>query len=213
MAPQVQAPQVQQVSTVADPLNVMNKMHQEMLTCMHNDAVQNRYMQAITILPKLYGDKGRSQISAYFRNFEAITYSWSSLRRATLLSTRLEGSARLLFEAATEEAQQDYESLKEAITLGNANTTSLRTLAQNQLMEGLKPGRNESIMEYGRRDLRVTRDSFLPNTPEEVIEDQAMGHFLKHIGDINIMNHLAWNRSELSYSQFAREERAHVQDP
>ena len=189
-------------SSEIDPLQAIFKMHQDMMQVTHNDNVLNRYMQAITTLPKLYGDEGRTHINSYFRNFEAITYGWSSKRQATLLSTRLEGPARNRYEAATEEEQQSYESLKEAIILGDASTMSLRTLAQNQLMEGLKPGRNESIMDYGRRVLRVTRDSFLPNTPEEVVEDQAMGHFLKHIGDVNIMNHLAWNRNDLTYREF-----------
>ena len=126
-------------------------MHENLLTVMHNDSIQNRYMQAITTLPKLYSDEGRTQVNAYFRNFEAITYHWSSKRQATLLSTRLEGPARNRFEAATEEVQQCYESLKEAILRDDANSTSLRTQAQNMLMEGIKPGRNESILDYGRR--------------------------------------------------------------
>jgi hypothetical protein len=88
------------------------------------------------------------------------------------------------------------------ILKSSANTVSIRTRAQNELMAGVRPKPNEDLMSYGRRVLRVTRDSMLPGTPEETVEDLAIGHFLKNVGDPLIHNALALRRNELNYRQF-----------
>jgi len=82
----------------------------------------------------------------------------SNSRRASLLRS-LEGSAKHLVEGASDEAKQDYEAMEHAITQENAYSTIHRIRAQNQLMNGLKPGQNEPLLNYGKRGLRVTRES------------------------------------------------------
>ena len=114
---------------------------------------------------------------------ELSTHSWSSMRQADLLSPHLEGPARLTFESLGPGEQRDYDSIKAAILKSNANTSANRAKAQSELMRGMRQGDRESLLDFGFRVLRTTRDSMLPGTPEETVEDVATGHLLNGLRD------------------------------
>ena len=127
-----------------------------------------------------------------------MTYGWTSDYRANLLATHLIGPAKLTYESLSPDQRQDYDTIKAYITNSNANTEYIRAKAHNDVMSGIRPRSNENILDYGLRVLKTIRDSMLPNTPEDVVEDIAKGH-LRYINDSMIHSSLAIQKSQLSF--------------
>ena len=143
---------------------------------LYEGSKQQAFMQAHALLKPLHGNEGRSKIESYFRTFEAMTRGWSSERQADLLTPHLESQARLAYESLGANQQLDYDTIKEAIIHGRANTSSFRIEAQIELKR-LRQNPGESLLDFGLRVLQLTRDSMLPETPEEIVEDQAWATF------------------------------------
>ena len=82
------------------PLQTMPEITtNQLLFMMHTSQRETRFMQASALLKSLRGDEGRTQVEAYFRNFESMTYGWSQDYRAHLLATHLIGPAKLAYES------------------------------------------------------------------------------------------------------------------
>lgn len=158
-------------------------------------------MQATTLLKSLYGNEGRTKVTAYFRHFESITYNWSDRRRAYLIADHLEGDAQNTFESLGPAQQESYEMIKAAILTSSANAYSLRSRAQNEVVNGIQQRRGESLMSYGRRVLSTVRDSMLPDTPKEQVEDTAACQLLHHIKDPMIHKILVLQRPNSTFHQ------------
>ena len=193
--PQRQVQSVTQSASTAqvDMINFLELYHQE--------AAESRFMQATSLLKTLYGSEGRSRVTAYFRHFESITYNWSSRRRAYLISNHLEGAARLAFDALGPSQQEDYEMIKAAILSNNANTHSLRSHALQEVFAGIRQKQGESLMTYGLRVLSTVRDSMLPDTSEEQVEDMAASHFLQYMRDPTIHKILILHKPSLTFHE------------
>lgn len=158
-----------------------------------------QFAQLQTSLQKLSGTEGRSKVKAYFDSFEAVTVGWSSERRAILLSTKLVGQARVIFDGLPDCYQHDYFRIKSAISQNNTSIGYLRVSAQNQLLAGLTPNSNENLREFGMRVLGIVRDSLKAETPESSVEDLAVSIFLKGIKDRTIYTSIALLRDSVNY--------------
>ena len=168
---------------------------------LYEGAKQQSFMQAHSLMKPLYGNEGRSKVESYFRMFESMTHGWGSRRQANLLAPHLEGQARLSWESLGIDQQQDYDTIKHTILNSTANTSSLRAKAQSELMRGMRQGYKETLLNFGLRILRTTRDSMLPETPEDTIEDVAAGHLLNSLTDPTIHSSLALLKDQLSYHE------------
>ena len=160
---------------------------------------QGHYLTVMSSLSILHGDEGPSRIAAYFRNFENITAGWDSYFKANLIATRLQGQARLLYDALGEDEQMSYEIVKDSVLNGGASADSLRAQALSQLSRRLVQGPNESFLNFGKRLLRVTRDSLLPGTPEASVQDLASWHLMSYIPDSTVRGAVAAMRGQYDY--------------
>ena len=173
----------------------------QLLYVFHEDSIQNRFMQASSLLKPLNGNEGRTLTEAYFSNFEAITYGWSDTRRAALLATHLVDQAKLTYASLSDRDRKSYETVKEYIIQRYTNTNAVRTRAQNEVLAGIRQLPKESLLDWGLRILRTVRDSVMPGVPEEAIEDMAATHLLRYIGDPLIYSSLLPNRQNMTYHQ------------
>jgi len=71
---------------------------------------RDQYLRAMQDIPMINGDEGRSFLSTYFRTFEDTTALWDDRLRASLLSSRLHGPAKLQFDALSVDAQTSFAS-------------------------------------------------------------------------------------------------------
>ncbi len=131
----------------------------ECLKMMKQAAEGQRFAAVVNTVESLRGTEGRSQIAAYFSNFESMTRGWSSEQRADFLSTRLLERAKTIYDSLNRIQQSDYAFIKDRLLNTNASTTFIRLTAQNELMNGVRPKEGESIYDYGLRILQVTRDA------------------------------------------------------
>jgi hypothetical protein len=160
---------------------------------------QGQYLTVMNSLPFLYGDEGPSRIAAYFRNFENITAGWDSYSKASLIASRLQNQARLLFDALGEDEQMSYERVKDSVLNGGASADSLRAKALSQLSRRLVQRDNESFLAFGKRLLSVTRDSLLPGTPEASVHDLASWHLMSYVRDPTVRGAVAAMRGQCDY--------------
>jgi len=162
---------------------------------------RDQYLRAMQNIPMINGDEGRSFLSTYFRTFEDTTALWDDRLRASLLSSRLHGPAKLQFDALSVDAQTSYQRVKSSLLHSGINPQSIRANAQAQLMSGLSQGEEESFLEFGKRLLRVTRDSLHTDATENVIEEQATGYLLSYIRDSSVRNVVASLRLKCNYHE------------
>jgi len=146
---------------------------------------QGQYITTMNSLSLLYGDEGPSRIETYFRTFESVTAVWDDYTRANLIASRLQGQAKLLYDALSRDEPTSYERVRNTILSGGASANSLRAKAQSQLSRGLTQEHNETFMSFGKRLLRVTRDSLLPETPESAVQDQASWHLMAYVKEFD----------------------------
>jgi len=160
---------------------------------------QGQYFSTMNSLATIYGDEGRSKIESYFRTFECMTAGWDEYTKATLLASKLQNQARLLYDSLSKNEQVSFERVKEVIMSGGANANSLRAKAQSQLTRGLQQSEGESFLNFGKRLLRVTRDSLLPETPESTVQDQASWHLMTYIRDPTIRGLISSDRLDMDF--------------
>lgn len=217
-----QSPSVESNPTIAEPVprieNLVNQSSMQsdpMLQLIYSMMQENKqdrelarqsqerdhYLRAMQSLSMISGNEGRSFLSTYFRTFEDTTALWDDRLRASLLSSKLEGSARVQFDALGLDAQTSYHRIKESLMNGGTNPQTIRANAQFQLMTGLVQGENELFLNFGKRLLRVTRDSLHTEATDSVVEEQAIGYLLSYITDPSVRNVVASLRSKCNYHE------------
>lgn len=139
-------------------------------------------------------------MSNFFRKFELNTSNLNEKEKINILISKFDENLSLIYDSLSNIEKNNYISIKNII-LNSSKEARSRISNQNLLFSGVKRRTNESLLDFGRRVLNITKDSLKVNTPVETIEDLAITQFIKEIEDPYIRNSLVLSREHDTFDQ------------
>lgn len=164
----------------------------------------NLYFLISNSINTLNAKENFKDILNYFRKFELACSKLSEQDKITILVSKLENKALLIFDNLNDTDKNDYEKIKTAI-LNSTQATNSRVTNQRSMFAGLKQKFGESFLDFSQRLLQTTTNSLLMGTPREVVEDLAKLQLLDNLSDKPFHSILVLRRDTTSYNQLVNE--------
>uniref|UniRef100_A0A914D8G6 Gag protein n=1 Tax=Acrobeloides nanus TaxID=290746 RepID=A0A914D8G6_9BILA len=150
---------------------------------------------ALQNLPILSGHESHSEITRYFKKFEALTMGWDSEKRSTLLSLKVSGHAQLIYDSQPDLIQNNYNKMKQILLSKLTHTNATQSSASHELMTGIPRKHYESILDFSQRVERLVRAAVDPGCPESYVLDQCKQYFLHYLNELSIIQTLTIQKS------------------